>query len=150
MFHSIVVEHLITNPRNTTGGSITVTLTSCLTGLDQSFLQIKTKIVSSHIASQTGGQQYRYFPLQYSLTNPDPEGSIPAVSPHTDELQEKKGSQHSPKVEAVKENDRIECIFTFSHSQFASFKEQHNKKPMKHSTHWRHDIQMNDTLPRCT
>ncbi len=33
---------------NTTGGSITVPLTSCLTGLDLSVLQIKTKIVSSH------------------------------------------------------------------------------------------------------
>jgi len=33
---------------NTKGGSITVPLTSCLTGLDESVLQIKTKIVSSH------------------------------------------------------------------------------------------------------
>ncbi len=33
---------------NTKGGSITVPLTSCLTGLDQSVLQIKTKIVSCH------------------------------------------------------------------------------------------------------
>ncbi len=32
------------------GGSITVLLTSCLTGLDWSLLQIKTKIVSSHTA----------------------------------------------------------------------------------------------------
>ncbi len=40
--------------------SITVPLTSCLTGLDQSSLKIKTKIVSCHTtdASQTGGQQY--------------------------------------------------------------------------------------------
>ena len=37
-------------PRNTKGGSITVPLTSCLNGLDQSVLQIKTKIVSSHTA----------------------------------------------------------------------------------------------------
>ncbi len=37
-------------PGNTKGGSITVQLTSCLTGLDQSVLQIKTKIVSSHTA----------------------------------------------------------------------------------------------------
>jgi hypothetical protein len=36
--------------RNTKGGSITVPLTSCLTGLDQSVLQIKTKIVSCHTA----------------------------------------------------------------------------------------------------
>ncbi len=35
---------------NTKGGSITVPLTSCLTGLDQSVLQIKTKIVSCHTA----------------------------------------------------------------------------------------------------
>jgi hypothetical protein len=33
---------------NTKGGSITVLLTSCLTGLDKSVLQIKTKIVSCH------------------------------------------------------------------------------------------------------
>ncbi len=37
-------------PGNTKGRSITVPLTSCLTGLDQSVLQIKTKIVSCHIA----------------------------------------------------------------------------------------------------
>ncbi len=35
---------------NTKGGSITVTLTSCLTGLDKSVLQIITKIVSYHTA----------------------------------------------------------------------------------------------------
>jgi hypothetical protein len=35
---------------NTKGGSITVLLTSCLTGLDKSVLQIKTKIVSCHTA----------------------------------------------------------------------------------------------------
>ncbi len=35
---------------NTKGGSITVPLTSCLTGLDLSVLQIKTKIVSTHTA----------------------------------------------------------------------------------------------------
>jgi hypothetical protein len=33
---------------NTKGGRIIVPLTSCLTGLDLSLLQIKTKIVSSH------------------------------------------------------------------------------------------------------
>ncbi len=32
------------------GGSITVPLTSCLTSLDGSVLQIKTKIVSTHTA----------------------------------------------------------------------------------------------------
>ncbi len=37
-------------PGNTKGGSITVPLTSCLTGLDESVLQIKTKIVSCHTA----------------------------------------------------------------------------------------------------
>jgi hypothetical protein len=35
---------------NTKGGSITVLLTSCLTGLDYSVLQIKTKFVSSQTA----------------------------------------------------------------------------------------------------
>ncbi len=38
------------NPGNTKGGSITVPLTSCLTALDLSVLQINTKIVSIHIA----------------------------------------------------------------------------------------------------
>ena len=35
---------------NTKGGSITVPLTSCLTGLDLSVLQIRTIIVSCHTA----------------------------------------------------------------------------------------------------
>ncbi len=35
---------------NTKGGSTTVPLTSCMTGLDYSVLQIRTKIVSSHTA----------------------------------------------------------------------------------------------------
>jgi len=35
---------------NTNGGSITVPLTSYLTGLDLSVLQIKTKIISCHTA----------------------------------------------------------------------------------------------------
>ncbi len=35
---------------NTKGGSITVPLTSCLTGLDWSVLQIKTKIFNCHTA----------------------------------------------------------------------------------------------------
>ncbi len=35
---------------NTKRGSITVLLTSCLTGLDQSVLHVKTKIVSCHTA----------------------------------------------------------------------------------------------------
>ncbi len=37
-------------PGNTKGGSITVPLTSCLTGCDWSVLQIKTEIVSCHTA----------------------------------------------------------------------------------------------------
>jgi hypothetical protein len=37
-------------PGNTKGGSITVPLTSCLTGLGSSVLQMKTKIVSYHTA----------------------------------------------------------------------------------------------------
>ncbi len=48
-------------PGNTKVGSITVQLTSCLTSLDLSVLQIKTKIVSTHTAdskSQSGGQWY--------------------------------------------------------------------------------------------
>ncbi len=35
---------------NAKGGSITITLTSCLTGLYKSVLKIKTKIVSCHTA----------------------------------------------------------------------------------------------------
>jgi hypothetical protein len=35
---------------NIKGGSIIVPLTTCLTGLDESVLQIKTKIVSCHTA----------------------------------------------------------------------------------------------------
>ncbi len=41
---------LALHPGNTKGGSITVPLTSCLTDLNKSVLQIKTKIVSSHTA----------------------------------------------------------------------------------------------------
>jgi hypothetical protein len=37
-------------PGNTKGGSITVPLTSCLTGFDKSVSQIKTKIASCHTA----------------------------------------------------------------------------------------------------
>jgi hypothetical protein len=39
-------EALLGQPGNTKGGSITVPLTSCLTSLDKSVLQIKTKFVS--------------------------------------------------------------------------------------------------------
>jgi hypothetical protein len=45
-------------PGNTKGGSITLRLTSCLTGLDKSVLQIKTLSYSLFQTSQTGGQQY--------------------------------------------------------------------------------------------
>jgi hypothetical protein len=41
-------HHTFTSSGNTKGGSITVLLTSCLTGLDLTVFQIKTKIVSSH------------------------------------------------------------------------------------------------------
>ncbi len=41
-------SHLIPYSGKTKGGSITVPLTSCLTGVDQSVLQIKTKIVCCH------------------------------------------------------------------------------------------------------
>jgi hypothetical protein len=44
-------------PGNTKGGSITVPLTSCLTGLDQSVLKTKTKIVSSHTPDSKPGIQ---------------------------------------------------------------------------------------------
>jgi hypothetical protein len=40
----------VVSPGNTKGGSITVPLTSCLTGLDMYVLQIKTKNVSCHPA----------------------------------------------------------------------------------------------------
>ncbi len=45
-------ELIISKAGNTKGGSITVPLTSCLTGLDYSVLKIKTKtkIVSCHTA----------------------------------------------------------------------------------------------------
>ncbi len=47
----IQINRLTDIPGNTKGGSITVLLTSCLTGLDQCVLQIKTKIVSCHTAN---------------------------------------------------------------------------------------------------
>jgi hypothetical protein len=57
IFIMILMNYIIFNlikskdpPGNTKGGSITVLLTSCLTGLDLSVLQIKTKIVSCHTA----------------------------------------------------------------------------------------------------
>jgi hypothetical protein len=44
------IEYRIARPGNTVGGSINVPFTSCLTCLDLSVLQIKTKIVSCHMA----------------------------------------------------------------------------------------------------
>jgi hypothetical protein len=41
----------VPHSRNTKGESITVLLTSCLTGLDLSVLKIKTKLVNCHTAS---------------------------------------------------------------------------------------------------
>jgi len=55
---------------NTKGGSITVPLASCLTGLDKSVLQIKTKIVSCPNQSNRRSMVQWYFPLQYSLPQP--------------------------------------------------------------------------------
>ncbi len=40
-----LINFAMVKPGNTKGGSITVPLTSCLTGLDKSVLQIKTKFV---------------------------------------------------------------------------------------------------------
>ncbi len=48
---------LIFTPGNTIGGSFTVPLTSCLTGLDKSVLQIKTKIISCHTADSKPVEQ---------------------------------------------------------------------------------------------
>jgi hypothetical protein len=44
---------------NTKGGSINVPLTSCLTGLDESVLQIKTKIVSCYTDNSKQGSNWR-------------------------------------------------------------------------------------------
>jgi hypothetical protein len=54
-------------PGNTKGGSITVPLTSCLSGLDKSVLQLKAKIVSCNTADSKPFKQEVngtvYFPL---------------------------------------------------------------------------------------
>jgi len=55
--NELVLMTLTPAPGNTKGGSITVPLTSCLTGLDKSVLQIKTKIVSCHTADSKPGKQ---------------------------------------------------------------------------------------------
>ncbi len=57
---------LNTQPGNTKGGSITVPLTSCLTGLDQSVQQIKTQIVSCHTGDSKQVNGTVILPLQYS------------------------------------------------------------------------------------
>jgi hypothetical protein len=49
--NELLIEQTWIGSGNTKGGSITVQLTSCLTGLDYSVLQIKTKIVSCHTAN---------------------------------------------------------------------------------------------------
>jgi hypothetical protein len=52
---------------NTSVGSIAVPLTSCLTGLELSVLQIKTKIVSCHTAdSKPVKQEVNGTVIQYS------------------------------------------------------------------------------------
>jgi hypothetical protein len=45
-----LAERVLVTTGNTKGGSITVLLTSCLTGLDEPVFQIKTKIISCHTA----------------------------------------------------------------------------------------------------
>ncbi len=50
MFSMLCLITLSAEPGNTKGGSITVLLTSHLTGLDWPVLQIKTKIFSCHTA----------------------------------------------------------------------------------------------------
>ncbi len=54
------LQQLLALPGNTKGGSIPLLLTSCLTGLDWSVLQIKTKMsfVIKLILNPTGGQWY--------------------------------------------------------------------------------------------
>jgi hypothetical protein len=48
--HVCVCVCVFVSAGNTKGGSVTIHLTSCLTGLDRSVLHIKTKIVSCHTA----------------------------------------------------------------------------------------------------
>jgi hypothetical protein len=57
---------------NTKGGSITVPLTSCLTGFDQTVLKIKTKIVSCHTAdSKPVNQEVNGTVILHPLVFPD-------------------------------------------------------------------------------
>jgi hypothetical protein len=47
------IQSMLLKPGNAKEESITVPLTSCLTGLYKSVLQIKTKIVTSHDAADS-------------------------------------------------------------------------------------------------
>jgi hypothetical protein len=62
---------LMVSSGNTQGGSITVPLTSCLTGLDQSVLQIKAKIVNCHTADSK--------PVKQKVSSGNTEGGSIAV-----------------------------------------------------------------------
>ena len=67
-----IPKKIIPCARNTKGGSITVPLTSCLTGLDQPVLQIKTKIVSFHTAdSKPVKQEVNGIVILPPLVRPD-------------------------------------------------------------------------------
>ncbi len=57
IIRSLLKVHKKNWPGNTKGESITVPLTSCLTGLDESVLQIKTKVVSSHTSDSKLAKQ---------------------------------------------------------------------------------------------
>ncbi len=63
-------------PGNTKGGSITVPLTSCLTGLDWSVWQIKTIIVICHTADSIAVKQ------EVNSTGILPPFRIPCLCPH--------------------------------------------------------------------
>jgi hypothetical protein len=68
---SVTVQHILYSG-NTKGGSITIPLTSCLTGLDKSVLQIKTKLVSCHTAdSETVKQEVNGTVILPPLVFPD-------------------------------------------------------------------------------
>ncbi len=69
-------------PGNTKGGSITVLLTSCLTGLDKSVLQIKTKIVSCLTAdSKRVKQEVNCTVILSPLVFPDRTNPMLVMSP---------------------------------------------------------------------
>jgi hypothetical protein len=74
-------------PGNTKGGSITVLLTSCLTGLDLSVLKIKTKNVICHTAdSKPDKQEVNGTGILPPLVFP---GSTPATLTVRDKMTEK-------------------------------------------------------------